>query len=305
MSVKTSTGAIHNIGYRRYDGPRLGRSEIRKAVYSQTLKGSFGIGRGVSGKLFPWFLVACSLFPALILVIVQSQMPVNPELGPQAIIPLNHYVTFIIMVPMLYLGSQAPQAFSRDIRFKVLPLYFSRQLTATDYVRSRLLGLWTATSAILIAPLVLLYLGGLLISLPFIETTMALLAASVSVLLLTAMITVISALIASVTPRRGLGAAAIIAVLVGSFTVAQFLQAIGHVLGDEQTSVWLGVTSPVSLYDGVQNFLFQGEPFNFTSNLLIPTPSAPAGLTLLLVSIAIVCGGWALLNSRYRKVAAS
>jgi len=305
MSTKTSTGAIHNIGYRRYDGPRLGRSDIRKALYSQTLKGAFGIGRGVSGKLFPWFLVACAMLPALILVIVQSQVPVNPELGPQAITPLNHYVMFIIMVPMLYLGSQAPQAFSRDIRFKVLPLYFSRQLTSNDYVQARLLGLWTATSALLIAPLVLLYLGGLLISLPFLDTTLALLASSVSVLLLSAMMTVIAALIASVTPRRGLGAAAIIAVLVGSFTVAQFLQAIGHVFGNEQTAVWLGVTSPVSLYDGVQNFLFQGEPFNFMSTLLIPTPSMPAGLTLLLVSLGIVYGGWVLLNSRYRKVAAS
>lgn len=305
MSMSTKTSAIHNIGYRRYDGPRLERRDAAKAIYSQTLRGAFGIGRGIGGKFFPWLLTGSALLPALILVIVQASMPADPEIGPQAIIGLNHYTTFIIAVPMLFIASQAPQAFSRDLRFKVLPLYFSRPVTYRDYANARLLGLWTAVSLILVAPLLLLYLGGLAVSLPFMELTAGLLGSVVSVLLLTAMLTAIGAVVASVTPRRGLGVVAIIAVLVGSYTVAQFLLAMGSLVGNEQTAAWLSVFSPVSLYEGIQSFLFQGAPFNFESFTLAPIPAPAAGVTLILVALGLLYGCYQLLTLRYRKVAAS
>ncbi|HIW64272.1 MAG TPA: hypothetical protein H9881_17610 [Candidatus Stackebrandtia excrementipullorum] len=305
MSLSTDNSAIHNIGYRRYDGPRLGRRHAAKAIYGQTLRGAFGIGRGIGGKLFPWLLASAALFPALVIVIVQASVFSDPDVDPEALVGLNHYTTFIVAVPMLFVASQAPQAFSRDLRFHTLPLYFSRQVNHHDYTNARLLGLWTAVSILLLAPLTMLYLGGLAISLPVGEWSAGFVGSAVSVLLLTAMLTVIGALIASITPRRGLGVVAVISVLLGSYTVAQFLQAMGHAFGNEQTSAWMGVFSPVSIYDGVQSFLFQGAPFNFESFMIAPTPTPAAGIFLILVALGIVFGCRQLLILRYRKVAAS
>ena len=44
-SPNTRTGVIHDIGYRHYDGPRLGASYIRRALYVETLRGAYGLGR--------------------------------------------------------------------------------------------------------------------------------------------------------------------------------------------------------------------------------------------------------------------
>ena len=35
---------IHNIGYRSYDGLRLGRSYATRSLYSQSLRGAYGLG---------------------------------------------------------------------------------------------------------------------------------------------------------------------------------------------------------------------------------------------------------------------
>ena len=305
MSMSTESSAIHNIGYRRYDGPRLGRKQAIGTIYRQTLRGAFGIGRGFGAKFFPWLLAGSALLPAVILAIVQAATPPDPVLGPQAITELNHYTTFISAVPLLFIASQAPQAFSRDLRFKVLPLYFSRPTTYRDYTHARLLGLWTAVTAILALPLILLYLGGLSASLPAGELTADLVGSLISVVFLTAMLTCIGALVASVTPRRGLGVVAIIAFLAGSYGMAQFLQAMGSALGTEQTAAWMGVFSPVSIYEGVQAFLFQGSPFDFTPSTFMPTPSPAAGAALMLVGFGLVYVCYRLLILRYRKVAAS
>ena len=44
--MSAETGVIHDIGYRRYTGPRLGRAQIARALYWHSLRSAFGIGRG-------------------------------------------------------------------------------------------------------------------------------------------------------------------------------------------------------------------------------------------------------------------
>ena len=51
MSEATPSGAIHDIGYRRYEGPRLGASYIRRSLFLETLRGSFGLGRSARSKI--------------------------------------------------------------------------------------------------------------------------------------------------------------------------------------------------------------------------------------------------------------
>jgi len=42
-----ATGVIHDLGYRGYDGPRLGRTQMIRALTWHSFRSAFGIGRGV------------------------------------------------------------------------------------------------------------------------------------------------------------------------------------------------------------------------------------------------------------------
>jgi ABC-2 type transport system permease protein len=64
------TDVIHDIGYRAYDGPRLGRGHARKALFSQSLRGAYGLGRSAKSKVLPMILLGVMCAPALIMVAV-------------------------------------------------------------------------------------------------------------------------------------------------------------------------------------------------------------------------------------------
>ena len=64
------TGAIHDIGSRHYDGPRLGAGYIRRSLYVDTLRGAFGLGRSARSKVMPFLLLAVVVLPAVAMGIV-------------------------------------------------------------------------------------------------------------------------------------------------------------------------------------------------------------------------------------------
>lgn len=296
MSTQTSgqgtTGVIHNIGYRHYAGARLGRFDIAKALFSQTLRGSFGIGRGLKAKIFPWFLVACTVLPAFIIVAVEAGTA-----QPEVIVDFHQYTVIVQIIPVLFVAVQAPQAMSRDLRFKTLPLYFSRPLPARGYVAAKFAGVWTGLMLLLIVPLLLLYVGALLIEAPFGSSTLHFVQAVVADAFLALLLTGIALLIASVTPRRGLGVAAIVTALAGSYGAATMMQGILS-FSDSANAVWGGLLSPVSIYDMAQTGIFH---LGTSNGLGIPTRTE--GLIFLAVLLGFAALSYWLLNLRYRKLA--
>ncbi|MGH8791743.1 MAG: ABC transporter permease [Stackebrandtia sp.] len=297
MSTQTDavpgSGVIHNIGYRRYDGPRLERFDLIAAMYSQTLRGSYGIGRGIAAKLFPWFLVFCTMLPAFIIVAIQTQIAGIEE----PVADFTSYTMYVQVVPILFLAVQAPQAVSRDMRFGTLPLYFSRPLSYADYVLAKFAASWTALFALLAAPLLMLYVGALLVDLPFGQTSFDLLKSLVGAALLAALMTGVGLVIASVTPRRGLGVAAIIAVMMGSYLTTTTIQSALTAFESGQAAAWAGMLSPLTLYDGTQSFLFQ-----VATNTPAAQPDVAPGLALTAALAGFTALCYWLLVLRYRKV---
>lgn len=286
----SQSGVIHNIGYRRYEGRRLHGFDITRALYSQTLRGSYGIGRGLVAKLYPWFLVGAIVLPAFIIMAVM-----NFTLQP--VMEVSDYILFVQAVPALFLAVQAPHAVSRDLRFKVMPLYLSRPLTWRQYVHAKIAGVWTGLFVLMTVPLFVLYAGCLLIKLPFWETTQNFLAAVFGSALLAAMFTLIGLVIASFTPRRGLGVAAIITVLMGSFGVATFAQTFLMEFGSTDSAHLAGMLSPVTLYQGVQAALF-GTP----QALVNVRPDLLIGGVLTVVTAGLLALGYLILSARYERV---
>ncbi|WP_367322040.1 ABC transporter permease [Streptomyces sp. HUAS ZL42] len=298
----TSSGdqtRIHNIGYRNYDGPRLGRSYATRSLYSQSLRGAYGLGRSIKSKVLPMLLFVVMCVPAAIMVAVAVATKAKD-------LPLDYTRYAIVMqaVISLYVASQAPQSVSRDLRFKTVPLYFSRPIETADYVRAKYAALASAMFILTAAPLLVLYVGALLAKLDFADQTKGFAQGLVSVALLSLLFAGIGLVIASVTPRRGFGIAAVIAVLTISYGAVSTLQAIADAqsLGDGGGSsgaiAWIGLFSPVTLIDGVQS-AFLGASSAFPGGI---GPSQGEGVVYVLVTLGLIAASYGLLMRRYRKV---
>ncbi|NGO42086.1 ABC transporter permease [Streptomyces ureilyticus] len=284
---------IHNIGYRNYDGPRLGRAYARRSLYSQSLRGAYGLGRSVKSKVLPMLLFVVMCVPAAIMVAVAvatkaKDLPVD----------YTQYAIFLQAVIGLYVASQAPQSVSRDLRFKTVPLYFSRPIETADYVRAKYASLASAMFILTAAPLVVLYVGALLAKLDFADQTKGFAQGLLSVALLSLLFAGIGLVISAVTPRRGFGIAAVIATLTISYGAVSTVQAIAFDQNSTDAIAWLGLFSPITLIDGVQT-AFLGATSSFPGEV---GPSSGEGVVYLLVVLGLIAGCYGLLMRRYRKV---
>jgi ABC-2 type transport system permease protein len=298
MSIETTgiqkdTTRIHNIGYRNYEGPRLGRAYARRSLFSQSLRGAYGLGRSAKSKVLPMILFAVMCLPAAIIVAVAVATKLND-------LPLDYtrYAIVTQAVIGLFLAAQAPQSVSRDLRFKTVPLYFSRPIERIDYVLAKYGAMASALFVLTAAPLVILYVGSLLAKMDFADQTKGFAQGMVSVALLSVLFGGIGLVMAALTPRRGFGVAAVIATLTITYGAVSTVQAIAWETGSPGVIKWLGLFSPVTLIDGVQT-AFLGATSAFPGEA---GPGAGAGVAYLLVVLALVLGSYAVLMRRYRKV---
>ncbi|MFC7306014.1 ABC transporter permease [Streptomyces monticola] len=284
---------IHNIGYRNYDGPRLGRAYARRSLYSQSLRGAYGLGRSAKSKVLPMILFAVMCVPAAIIVAVAVQTKMKD-------LPLD-YRTYAITTQAvigLFLASQAPQSVSRDLRFRTVPLYFSRPIERVDYVVAKYAAMASALFVLTAAPLLVLYVGSLLAKMDFADQTKGFAQGLVSVALLSLLFAGLGLVMAALTPRRGFGVAAVIAVLTISYGAVSTVQAIADAQGSTGAVPWLGLFSPITLIDGVQT-AFLGASSAFPGG---HGPGTGTGAVYLLVVLALITGSYGALMRRYRKV---
>ncbi|MFF2522331.1 ABC transporter permease [Streptomyces liangshanensis] len=287
------TTRIHNIGYRNYEGARLGRAYARRSLYSQSLRGAYGLGRSAKSKVLPMILFAVMCLPAAIVVAVAIATNLKT-------LPLEYtrYAIITQAVIGLYLASQAPQSVSRDLRFKTVPLYFSRPIERVDYVLAKYGAMASALFVLTASPLVILYAGSLLAKMDFADQTKGFGQGLVSVALLSLLFGGLGLVMAAFTPRRGFGVAAVIATLTITYGAVSAVQGIAHGTGSDDAGNWFGLFSPVTLIDGVQT-AFLGASSSFPSGV---GPSAGLGVLYLLVVLALIGGSYAVLMRRYRKV---
>lgn len=290
----SDTSRIHNIGYRAYDGPRLGRAYARRSLYSQTLRGAFGLGRSAKSKVLPMLLFGVMCLVAAIIVAVAIATPGTTKL------PLEYtrFAIYLQAVIGLFVAAQAPQAVSRDLRFKTVPLYFSRPIEHGDYVLAKFAAMASAILVLTGAPVVILYIGVLLGKFDFADQTTWFAQGMVSVLLLSVLFAGLGLVMAALTPRRGFGVAAVIALLTITYGGVSTVQGIAWSTGSESAVEWLGLFSPITLVDGVQT-AFLGATSAFPGGA---GPGAGTGVVYLLVVLALVAGSYAVLMRRYRRV---
>jgi len=290
------SAVIHDLGYRPYDGPRLGEGAVARALFVTGLRNSYGLGRSARSKVFPMILLGLMLLPALILVGVLVQA--KDLLGlTQQIVPYSTYPLTTQLLISVFVAAQAPALFSRDLRFRTITLYLARPMRRSTYVLVRYASLVAATAVLIAAPLLLLYLGGVLAGLPLGRETLRTLGALVGAVLLAACLAGLGAVVAALTIRRGLAVAGIVVVLLVSYTVVSAVQGISLDSGHEQVGVVAGLFSPYTLVQGVEVLLFDAPRAT-------PTPPSGAGdgVLYLAVTALVVVGSVGALLARYRRV---
>jgi ABC-2 type transport system permease protein len=284
----SEASVIHDIGYQRYTGPRLGRGAVFGALYVHGLRAAFGFGRSAKSKIFPWLVAGIVVLVAVILAAVRSQT---------GIIPLN-YVQFddaMSWLVIFFVAICAPELVSRDIRSGVLPLYFSRPLRAVDYVGAKVAALITAVWLLLGVPQLIMFLGAAFTT----KTGMKgvwhelgdLLPGWGYSLLWAFLFAAISLLIASLTGKRAFAAGGIVAIFLMTTPIVGVLS----ILPSQTAQQLAGLTSPMTVISGVGAWLIK------TPNSGIDIGSFGPVYGIELVTLVLAC--LLLILARYRKVA--
>jgi ABC-2 type transport system permease protein len=289
------TGVIHDIGYRHYTGPRLGRGTILRALYLDGLRGAYGFGRSARSKVTPLLLVAAMTVPAVIMSAVTSLTGADK-------LPMEYtaYAVNLQLVVLIYVAAVAPATVSRDLRYRTVTLYFSRPLSRFDYVAARFAAMASAVLLLIALPLTVLLAGALLAKLPVGHQVTGYLQGLAGAVLFAVLLTAIGLLVASVTPRRGFGVAAVVAVLLVAIAVGGTLSSLAQDQGHEVASGYLAMANPFHLVDGVQSWLFGSTPVGLTG-----PPGTTGDLVYAGVTLLLVLAGFGLLLLRYRKVSVS
>jgi ABC-2 type transport system permease protein len=284
----SEAGVIHDIGYQRYQGPRLGRGAVVGALYVHGIRAAFGLGRSFKSKIFPWLVAGIALLVAVI----------NAGVKAQANITLFNYYQFddtMAVLIIFFVAIIAPELVSRDLRAGVLPLYFSRPVRASDYVLAKVAALISAVWLLLGVPQLVMFLGAAFTT----KTGMKgvwheaglLLPGWAYSLLWAVVFSVIGLLIASTTGKRAFAAGGIVALFVVTTPVVGVLSS----LPSETARNMAGLASPATLVSGVATWLRHNQ----TAGIDIGRFGPIYGLETLCLVAALLL----LLLARYRKVA--
>ncbi|MFD0329715.1 ABC transporter permease [Streptacidiphilus monticola] len=249
-------------------------------------------------------LLAIIAVPALIMVAVAIYLKMKH-------LPLEYtrYLSIMQFVIAVFTAAQAPVLLSRDLRFMTVPLYFSRPLTSGDYVRAKFAAMVSAIFLLTALPVLIMWIGSVLGSMDFGYNTARLGYGLFAAALYALLYGGIGTLVASLTPRRGFGVAAIIAVFLVTSAIAGIIYVVLQVhyqggmhpgpgpVTDDPAANWAWVISPAQLVDNSATWLFglktRGGPV---------VPSDTGGVFFLVEIAALVIASYALLVRRYRKL---
>ena len=294
VETTPNLSVIHDIGYQRYTGPRLGRAHAVQSLYVHGLRTVFGLGRGAKAKVFPWLIIGVLVLWAVIIIAIRSLAGADAP----PIVSYRGFVTSMAYPVMMFLAICAPELVSRDLRDKVLPLYFSRPLSRIDYALTKLGTLMTAVLLLLGAPQLLIFLGAVFNRKDGFSGAVSELGdmgkGLTSALVYAVVLSGLSLLIASLSGRRAFGAAGIVAVFLISTPIVAVLYALGR---DGLLSKLAELANPMTATNGFLEWIFGTEARSGIS--LIGDYGPVYGAALLLLVVVSV----GLLLQRYRKVA--
>ena len=250
------SGAIYDLGYQGYEGPRLGRGYALWSLYLLSVRNSFGIGRGALPKVLAFTLVLLAHALAIVQLILGAVLPVDEF----ELVRPHEYYQLIHFILVLFVAAIASDLVGNDRRARTLALYFSRPIERDDYALAKIAALSSTLLALTIAPQMLMFAGNALGAADGLEwirdNAGDVPRILVSGLILCVTFGAVGIMVASYAERRAFSLISVVAIFLISFTVAGIVVS---EFGNEQTRYALFL-SPLHVVEGSTLYLFDALP---------------------------------------------
>lgn len=295
-------GVIHDLGYRGFGGRRLGDGAITWELYRNSLAQAFGIGRSGKAKIMPWLIIGLMAVPAVVLGALSIQAGQFPEGTPGMSAPSNYfgYPYWTQLLVTIFVATQAPVLFARDLRYRTIVLYFARPVSRTRFVLTRLAALTTAIFVVIIAPMLVWFACALSTGVDSGLHARRFGAALVGVAVLSLVLAAVAGLVSTLATKSGLALAAIIVVLMVPSAMITMAVAITAELERPGVGQAIASAHPFSAVAMLVSGVFGDPP---------AMPALPQPEGWLIAVAVLVCLAWVLLPAlalvaRMRSVAA-
>jgi ABC-2 type transport system permease protein len=299
--ASSATGSIYDLGYRHYAGKRHGSAYAMWSLYVESVRGVWGFGRPMGAKAAPFILLGLYSLGALFQLAFSSQIASQIASGQNpGLFTYANYFEGLSFFIMLFLVAQAPELVCRDQRYHVLSLYFTRSLGRLEYAISRYAALVTSVFLALLLPVVLLFVGDVLMKTDTLsavgtEWPKALPAIPAS-LLIAFGASAIALTISSYSPRRAYAAISFLAYYLLMEGVLTGIYAVG------QQADW-GWSDKLLLATPTTSLAAAGSWF-YGSKLPPGLPLTVDAFTYVLACLASIVLFSAILMFRYRRLSA-
>lgn len=292
-SADYTAGTIYDIGYRRYDGRRLGRAYAFHSLLAHSFRSVFGIGRGARAKIAPFALLTMALLPAIVQSVLAAAFGNTLRL-----VSYDTYFERVELLVALFCASQAPELVSADQHYHVLSLYFSRALERTDYALAKLLALIAGVLSLTLLPQLVIFLGRIFSS-PEVLDALRDERHVIGPILLTTGIAAcfmsgIALAIAAFTPRRAYGTAAVI----GFFLLSSAVSGVLAQAAEGPLKRYAVLLQPFTILAGVSTWLFDVK---LRRRSLLGRADIPGELYLA-VALGVIIVAVIVLLWRYRRI---
>jgi ABC-2 type transport system permease protein len=296
-AVAKPAGQIHDLGYRRYDGPRLSRAAIVRALTWHSFRSAWGFGRGVKAKIVPFLMFIVICLPAFANAFAVAR-------GNARLFGYDVYVpTLRVVIVIIFIAAQAPELVSRDLRSRVLPLYFSRPPRRGDYPLAKYLAFTGALLVLIEVPLLILYLGTIASAKSgggVWDETKALIPGLGMGVLWSVLMAAIALVLASSTGRRAYATGIVAISCFLTWTMAELLiQTEGGTTATDNAARLGGLLSPFTIIDGVRIWL------GGTNQGLDPANLGHYGPLYGIAALILLVASLGRLAARYAKVSRS
>jgi ABC-2 type transport system permease protein len=298
VAAGSAAGSIYDLGYRNYVGPRLGRRHALRSLIRHSFRMAYGLGRSGRAKIIPVGLAVLATLPAIValgVTALASQLGAEGEIDRANPVSYDSYYSIIAQMVALFAAAQAPELLGRDLRHRVLALYFTRALRRDDYALAKVAAMVLAMLVLILLPQLLIFVGRILVS-PDIPAAIGRdlpqLPPVAAMALLTAfLLGGLGLAIASFSPRRSFATAAIIA----AFIVPPIVVVAATEIAGEDLVGPLTLLSPPGILIGANAYFFD---LNVVGETAVTQPLwmyPVAGVVMSAVAIGVLV--W-----RYRRI---
>jgi ABC-2 type transport system permease protein len=283
-------------GYRRYDGPRRGRTGAMRSVTRHTIQRCLGLHRPARTKVFPILTVVLAYVPTVVYVGVavignrlEGQGAPGRLMAGQFIPTYAKNYLSVVLAVLLFAAFVAPEVLCPDRRTGMLGLYLAAPLDRTSYLVAKAQAVLAMLSIVTVGPPLILLIGystqgfgphGLA------EWLAMLLRIVGSGLTVAVLYTAVSLAISSITSRKAAASAAYVALMVGVPALINYL--VVWIEGDGRLQLLDLASLPYRCV-----FLIFGELYPVFTTVGDPTPveawAAYAGWVGLSVAVIAVC----------------